>query len=87
MDEKKWKIRWWATIVGCVANLISVIVTIVGSNKYFLAMGVAFAGIATICFVTKTGVEIAYKEKCGISIGLVCICLFNAVVDFIRLVG
>lgn len=85
MDEKKRNICIICTIVGIVALLVYIILTVSGSNAYLLAIRLIFVGIATIAFAIRLGVEISSKESWGNSVFLIALCLFDIVLTAIQL--
>ena len=85
MDEKKRSICNICSIVGIVALLVYIILTVAGSNPYLLAIKLMFAGIAAIAYAIKLGVEISSEETWGNSVFLIAICLFDIVLTAIQL--
>lgn len=85
MDEKKQSICNICNIVGIVALLVYIILTVAGSNPYLLAIKLIFAGIATIAYAIKLGVEISSEETWGNSVFLIAICLFDIVLTAMQL--
>lgn len=75
MDEKKQSICNICSIVGIVALLVYIILTVAGSNPYLLAIRLIFVSIAAIAYVIKLGVKISSKEPCGSSVSFIAICL------------
>ena len=78
MDEKKWNTRSLCSIIGMVALLIYIIITVVGSNEYLLVLRVLFAGIAALSNAIRLGIAISCHEisNCIFLIGIICMCLF-----------
>ena len=85
MDEKKRSICNICSIVGIVALLVYIILTVAGSNPYLLAIKLIYAGIAAIAYAIKLGVEISSEETWGNSVFLIAICLFDIVLTAIQL--
>lgn len=85
MDEKKRNTRSLCSIIGIVALLIYIIITVVGSNEYLLVLRVLFAGIAALSYAIKLGIEISCDEGIGNSIFLICICLFDILISAMQL--
>ena len=85
MDEKKRNTWILCSIIGIVALLIYIIITVVGSNEYLLVLGVLFAGIAALSCAIKLGIEISCNEKIGDSIFAICICLFAILIGAMQL--
>ena len=86
MDEKKRSICNISSIVGIVALLIYIILAVVGKSEYLYVMRILFAGIATIAYAIKLGVEISSDEKIGNSIFLIAICLFDVFASALQLI-
>ena len=85
MDEKKRSICNICSIVGIVALLVYIILTVAGSNPYLLAIKLMFAGIAAIAYAIKLGVEISSEETWGNSVFLIALCLFDIVLTAMQL--
>jgi len=85
MDEKKRSICNICSIVGIVALLVYIILTVAGSNPYLLAIKLIFAGIAAIAYAIKLGVEISSEETWGNSVILIALCLFDIVFTAMQL--
>ncbi len=85
MDEKKRSICCICSIVGIVALLVYILLTVAGSNAYLLAIRLIFAGIAAIAYAIKLGVELSSEESWGNSVFLIAICLFDIVLTAIQL--
>ena len=85
MDEKKRSILNICNIVGIVALLVYIILTVAGSNPYLLAIKLIFAGIAAIAYAIKLDVEISSEETWGKSVFLIAICLFDIVLTAMQL--
>lgn len=85
MDEKKRSICNICSIVGIVALLVYIILTVAGSNPYLLAIKLIFAGIAAIAYAIKLGVEISSEETWGNSVILIALCLFDIVLTAMQL--
>ena len=86
MDEKKRTICNICSIVGIVALLVYIILTVAGSTPYLLAIRLIFAGIAAIAYAIKLGVEISSEKSWGnYSVFLIEICLFNIVLTAMQL--
>ena len=75
------------SIVGIVSLLIYIILTVVGTNNYLLAMRVFFAGVAAVAYSIKMGIELANDESIGYSIFLVAICILDVVISSIQMVS
>lgn len=85
MDEKKRSICNICSIVGIVALLVYIILTVAGSNPYLLAIKLIYAGIAAIAYAIKLGVEISSEETWGNSVFLIALCLFDIVLTAMQL--
>lgn len=85
MDEKKRSICNICSIVGIVALLVYIILTVAGSNPYLLAIKLIFAGIAAIAYAIKLGVEISSEETWENSVILIALCLFDIVFTAMQL--
>ena len=85
MDEKKRSICNICSIVGIVALLVYIILTVAGSNPYLLAIRLIFASIAAIAYAIKLGVEISSEETWGTSLFLIVICLSDIVLTAMQL--
>ena len=86
MDEKKRSIHTVCTLVGIASLLIYIILTVVGTNVMLLTLRILFAGIATIAYAIKLGVELTSDESWGNSVFLIAICLFDIVMTAVQLV-
>ena len=85
MDEKKRSILNICNIVGIVALLVYIILTVAGRTNCLLITRLIFAGIATIACAIKLGVEIASEKPLVISIFFIANCLFDIVLTAIQL--
>ena len=85
MDEKKRSICNICSIVGNVSLLVYLILTVVGSTPYLLAIRLIFAGIAAVAYAIKLGVEISSEETWGNSVILIALCLFDIVLTAMQL--
>ena len=85
MDEKKRSICNICSIVGIVALLVYIILTVAGSNPYLLAIKLIDAGMAAIAYAIKLGVEISSEETWGNSVFLIALCLFDIVLTAMQL--
>ena len=85
MDEKKRSICNICSIVGNVSLLVYLILTVVGSTPYLLAIRLIFAGIAAVAYAIKLGVEISREETWGNSAFMITICLVDIVVTAVQL--
>ncbi len=85
MDEKKRSICNICSIVGIVALLVYIILTVAGSNPYLLAIKLIFASIAAIAYAIELGVEISSEETWGNSVILIALCLFDIVLTAMQL--
>ena len=85
MDEKKRSICNNCSIVGIVALLVYIILTVAGSNPYLLAIKLIFASIAAIAYAIELGVEISSEETWGNSVILIALCLFDIVLTAMQL--
>ena len=85
MDEKKQSICNICSIVGIVALLVYIILTVAGSNPYLLAIKLIFASIAAIAYAIELGVEISSEETWGNSVILIALCLFDIVLTAMQL--
>ena len=79
MDENQRSICNICSIVGIVALLVYIILTVAGSNPYLLAIRLIFAGIAAIAYAIKLGVEISSEGTWVTSVLWIAICLFDIV--------
>lgn len=85
MDENKRSICDICCIVGIVALLVYIILTVAGRNPYLLAIRLIFAGIAAIAFAIKLGVEISSEETWVNSVFWIALCLFDIVFTAMQL--
>lgn len=85
MDEKKRSICNICSIVGIVALLVYIILTVAGSNPYLLVIKLIFASIAAIAYAIELGVEISSEETWGNSVILIALCLFDIVLTAMQL--
>lgn len=85
MDEKKRSILNICNIVGIVALLVYIILTVAGRTNFLLITRLIFAGIATIAWAIKLGIEIASEKPLVISIFFIANCLFDIVLTAIQL--
>ena len=86
MDEKKRNIYKACTFVGIESLLIYLILTVGGTYVMLLILRILFAGIATIAFAIKLGVQLTSDESWGRSVFLIGICLSVIVMTAVLLV-
>lgn len=85
MDEKKRSLYNICNIVGIVAFLVYIILTVAGSNPYLLVIRLIFVSIAAIAYAIKLGVEISSEKNWGSSVFFLAICLSDIVLIAIQL--
>ena len=85
MDKKKRNIQITCSIVGSVAFLVYIILTVAGSNTVLFALKILFAGIAAIAYAIKMGAEISNDDSYANSVFLIVICLFDIVITAMQL--
>ncbi len=86
MDEKKRNTRNLCSIIGMVALLIYIIITVVGSNEYLFVLRVLLAGIAALSYAIRLVIEISCNEEIGNTIILICVCLLDILISAMQLV-
>lgn len=85
MDEKKYSICSICNIVGDVALLVTLILTVAGSTPYLLAIKLLYFVIAAIAFAIRLDVEISSEKNCIISVLVIAGCLFNIALTAMQL--